>query len=104
MPKVKNFYKKASDFRSKIQKDTNISLDDKKLKLKFLDDLCKELPNSGEIPEKFRFEFEEPLKNDIIAEISTALSINFIYMNHIIKYDKQHHKIYCYFIFTNVKY
>ena len=104
MPKVKNFYKKVSDFRSKVQKDTTISLADKELKLKFLDVLCEQVPNSGEIPEKFRFEFETPLKNYIVTEIFTALSINFISMNHITKYDKQHHTIYCYFVFTNIKY
>lgn len=104
MPKVKNLYQKSYVFRNKIQKDTTISLVDKEIKVKLLDALCKQVSDSGKIPEKFRFESEVPLKSDIVVEIFTALSINFISMYSIIKYDKQHQTIYCYFVSTNVKY
>ena len=98
MSKIKDFHKKANDFRSTIEKDT-INPTNCELKLKLLNDLRSQVSNSGKIPEKFKLESTSPLDKEILEEIFKALSMELSSLELIKKY-KNNKIIYCYFIST----
>lgn len=98
MSKIKDFHKKANDFRSTIEKDT-INPTNCELKLKLFNDLCSQVSNSGKIPEKFKLESTSPLNKEILEEMFKALSMDTSYWEHIKKY-KNNKTIHCYFIYT----